>query len=65
MIKIGRYYIERENDTISGQPCIFCTAYLDPDKEKEVTMFTVRNTRGLSEANINLKIMQEVKMRLR
>lgn len=65
MLKIGKYYIEKENDKLSGQPCVFCTAYLDPDKEKEVTMFTIKGTRGMSEKNINLKIMQEVKLRLR
>lgn len=65
MLKIGKYYIEKENDKLNGQPCIFGTAYLDPDKEKEVTMFTIKGTRGMSETNINLKIVQEVKMRLR
>lgn len=65
MLKIGRYYIEKEDDKINGQPCVFCVAYLDPDKEKEVTMFTIKGTKGMSEANINLKIMQEVRMRLR
>ena len=65
MIKIGKYYIEKEDDKLNGQPCVFFTAYLDPDKEKEVSMFTIKGTKGMSESNINLKIMQEVKMRLR
>lgn len=65
MIKIGKYYIEKEDDKLNGQLCVFCTAYLDPDKEKEVTMFTIKGTKGMSEVNINLKIMQEVKLRLR
>ena len=65
MIKIGKYYIEKEDDKLNGQPCVFCTAYLDPAKEKEVSMFTIKGTKGVSESNINLKIMQEVKMRLR
>lgn len=65
MIKVGKYYIEKEDDKLNGQPCVFCTAYLDPDKEKEVTMFTIKGTRGMSESNIILKIVQEVKMRLR
>ena len=65
MIKIGKYYIEKEDDKLNGQTCVFCTEYLDPDKEKEVSMFTIKGTKGMSESNINLKIMQEVKMRLR
>ena len=65
MIKIGKYYIEKEDDKLNGQPCVFCTAYLDHEKEKEVSMFTIKGTKGMSESNINLKIMQEVKMRLR
>ena len=65
MGKRGKYYIEKEDDKLNGQPCVFCTAYLDPDKEKEVSMFTIKGTKGMSESNINLKIMQEVKMRLR
>ena len=65
MIKIGKYYIEKEDVKLNGQPCVFCTAYLDPDKEKEVSMFTIKGTKGMSESDINLKIMQEVKMRLR
>ena len=65
MIKIGKYYIEKEDDKLNGQPCLFCTAYLDTEKEKEVSMFTIKGTKGMSESNINLKIMHEVKMRLR
>ena len=65
MLKIGKYYIEKENDVLNGEPCVFCTAYLDIDKEEEVTMFTIKNTKNLTDNQINLKIVQEVKMRLR
>lgn len=49
MIKIGKYYIEKEDDKLNGQPCVFCTAYLDPDKEKEVSMFTIKVSRERKE----------------